>query len=230
MIHRASYTRWPSIACLGLVLVAVGCQSNGAVRAPWSRSRTPDRAEALASQEGAPRGSGSRPTVPYDPLLGDPAGQPVAPLANDAGLPEANVTTLPPASDERVRDIDPAPTLATADPPREPLFDSGAGPGPATTRPANTTEMPTTQPASSTVPADGAIDYAIIRQRLDRAGATNFRLETDERTREAVFQAAVPYPQEPDRMRVFKARDPDEGRAMLAVTEAVEAWVAGQGN
>jgi hypothetical protein len=69
-------------------------------------------------------------------------------------------------------------------------------------------------------------DYQSIRQRLDRAGARIDSLETDPETGMFLFRCVVPYQNNPELARVFAARDKDELKAMLAVTQEVEKWVA----
>lgn len=68
--------------------------------------------------------------------------------------------------------------------------------------------------------------YELIRKRLDKVGAYNFHFDKDPQSNETLFSCELPYPDNASLFRVFEARSPDELKAMLAVTEQVEKWVA----
>jgi hypothetical protein len=67
-----------------------------------------------------------------------------------------------------------------------------------------------------------------IRRRLDLAGARDLRLETDPVSGKHKFSCEVPHPGNPELARVFFAVHDDWTKAMLAVADAVENWVANQ--
>ena len=72
--------------------------------------------------------------------------------------------------------------------------------------------------------------YRGIRQRLNRVGAQNFRIDTDPTTGDSYFYCEVPDPNDPNVLRAFENIEPtgDAAKAMLAVTEKIEEWLAEQ--
>lgn len=86
---------------------------------------------------------------------------------------------------------------------------------------------PPVSPSDTSEAASRFEQYESIRKRLDQAGATNFRSEKNE-AGETIFSCELPYPDNPAMFRVFESTSPDEQKAMLAVTELVEKWIAEQ--
>lgn len=81
-------------------------------------------------------------------------------------------------------------------------------------------------PATAATPANEPTnEYQTVRQRLDRIGAKNIRSEK-EASGEYLFHCELEHPKQPGVLRVFEARHADEEKAMLAVTESAERWVA----
>ncbi|MBY0586519.1 hypothetical protein K2X85_05040 [bacterium] len=71
--------------------------------------------------------------------------------------------------------------------------------------------------------------YERVRKQLEVSGAKNWKFEKDEATGESIFRVELPHRNNPTLFRVFEAKSPDELKAMLAVSEQVQSWVAGGG-
>lgn len=68
--------------------------------------------------------------------------------------------------------------------------------------------------------------YERIRERLEEAGARNWKFEKDANSGQTTFSCELPYRDSPNTVRVFEAQSANELKAMLAVTEQVERWVS----
>lgn len=111
------------------------------------------------------------------------------------------------------------------EPPRaaEPKPATGAEPGATGAQTDRSAE-----PGQDAQAANTAQLQQSIRRRLDLAGARDLRLETDPVSGKPRFSCEVPYPGNPELARVFYAVHDDWTKAMLAVADAVEHWVANQ--
>lgn len=100
--------------------------------------------------------------------------------------------------------------------------DSSSEPSGPAPQAVNATSKDEQKPAEAT-----DVDFQKIRQRLENAGVNrNWRVELNPTTKEYEFYCEVPIPDKPGIARAFTASDESEFRAMLAVTEAVEKWIA----
>jgi hypothetical protein len=68
--------------------------------------------------------------------------------------------------------------------------------------------------------------YERVRKQLEVSGAKNWKFDKDEATGESIFRVELPHRNNPTLFRVFEAKSPDELKAMLAVAEQVDRWVA----
>ncbi len=68
--------------------------------------------------------------------------------------------------------------------------------------------------------------YEKVRRQLDAAGAKNWKFEKDPTSGESIFRVEMPHRNNPNLFRVFEAKSKDELKAMFAVAEQVQRWVA----
>lgn len=125
------------------------------------------------------------------------------------------------------RSFNPDPDSLAQDTPSQPepfpaTKDSVAGPVPATDDSESATQF-AGQPKTAASPRD---QYANLRNRLDAAGAQNFRSERDPSTGKYLVYCEVPIPSDSGSARAFEASDENELRAILAVVEAIEKWAS----
>lgn len=202
---------WILGAILGLA--AIGCGPRAQLRndpfASGPRGRAPrsaerDRARDVPTTPAWDDRPGAIPGAPAagDPLIGERAMPPDAPFGGPAPAPQPAVAGagVPPTDPTR-------PDAPTPLAPRTPTAE-------AVSRGART-------------PAEEA-DFQAVRARLDRAGAKNKTVDVDPTTREVIFRCYIEHPRDPNVVRVFEARDPDELRAMQEVAAAIEDWVRGE--
>lgn len=162
------------------------------------------------------RRSNAPSSIPNDPRY-DPQSN-LFDRANESAREGDYSVTVPtsPAA-EQARQKEPTPFVPTGRPSSDPtdpfLGDKTTGPAIAPTDPAPSGESRFAQ-------------YESIRKRLDQAGAANFRSEKNEATGETTFSCELPYPDNPSMFRVFESTSLDEQKAMLAVTDLVEQWIA----
>lgn len=180
--------------------------------------------------------------APKTQLRNDPFNDPnrsrsIWPWSRDRAGADKNNNARSGRESDRERDDDAA---MLPPPQRSPRDDRDAASAPAPAGPlafpedqkelAKTPASPGAAPVSSTAPAStnrlAASDS--VRQRLDRVGAKNKVLETDEATGEAYFRCLIENPKDPHILRVFEAKDKDENVAMEEVATAIEEWLAKQ--
>jgi ElaB/YqjD/DUF883 family membrane-anchored ribosome-binding protein len=68
--------------------------------------------------------------------------------------------------------------------------------------------------------------YEKVRRQLDAVGAKNWKFEKDPASGESIFRVEMPHQNNPNLFRVFEAKSKDELKAMYAVAEQVQRWVA----
>lgn len=82
------------------------------------------------------------------------------------------------------------------------------------------------RPAVSNAAAS-QLTYEEISQRLRNLGARNIKVGAENDPGKFFFRCEVPNPNDPNRLRVFETSEPaaSELDAMLAVADAIEAWL-----
>ncbi len=83
-------------------------------------------------------------------------------------------------------------------------------------------QAPSNLASMQSLPARG-IDWAVMRQEMDRYRAVSFRLE---KTAEGAFRfiCALPYPEDANRHRQFEATAATESEAMAMALEQMRQW------
>lgn len=193
----------------------------------------------LAIIAGTVSGCANRPRLARDPFLPF-RNRPAAATAADDQTPQRDLSrdvSTSPATDPFYGSTATSPTLlpkADTTPQDDPKPQAVAQNDPPP--PVNSTETPAVPATGNSNPAmqfasdskQLVADYSVVRQRLDAAGVRNWRSERDEKTGEFNFYCEVPIPDNPELAQAFEAKDKEELRAMLAVTEAVEKWLREQ--
>lgn len=175
-----------------------------------------------------PSSRGSRASVPSAPPQRD-VFQEASNAARDRDF-SRGVSTSPstdPFVDPNQRDLTAAgdASAATNDHRRYPVNDARPQAWDDSAQESTPKNLPATSqldPSSTSL----AADYQTVRQRLDKIGARNIRSEKDEATGDYLFHCEIARPDDPHLLRVFEASDPDELKAMLAVTESAERFLA----